>query len=127
MGDKYEVLNKCKNDATRGISTAPDVLHAGSPVVDVTPLLDPEVDLLKSTTDHDAKKFPSESGHFLYFIKMQLLTLTSLRKGEGDVEEIDYHNLRWRNDNKYYCIQRWYNYWLLCFVGAEGYYPKVLI
>ncbi|CAG9529780.1 unnamed protein product [Cercopithifilaria johnstoni] len=57
MGDKYEVLNAHQNDATAAI---PHASLSGSPAADVTPLLDPEAELLKSTTDLCTKKFESE-------------------------------------------------------------------
>lgn len=83
MDDKYEVLNKGENDAnqaTPAVSVS-GVSHSGSPAADATPLLDQEADLLKSTTDLNTKKFQSESEQFslvICFIKMRLLTLTSL-------------------------------------------------
>lgn len=56
MGDKYEVLNMYQNaPATPARSTS------GSPAADITPLVDPEAELLRTNTDLSTKKFKSES------------------------------------------------------------------
>ncbi|KAL3995631.1 hypothetical protein ACH3XW_26635 [Acanthocheilonema viteae] len=70
MGDKYEVLDVYQNNAVPAVPAASNVSPSGSPAGDITPLLDPEVELLKSSTDLYTRKFEPESGQFLLSLSM---------------------------------------------------------
>uniref|UniRef100_A0A915PU22 Uncharacterized protein n=1 Tax=Setaria digitata TaxID=48799 RepID=A0A915PU22_9BILA len=62
MGDNYETLDTYQNVNPPPI---PAKSNEQSPLIEVSPLPDPESDLLKSRTDLYSKKFAAESKHYL--------------------------------------------------------------
>uniref|UniRef100_A0A0R3S0A1 Coiled-coil_56 domain-containing protein n=1 Tax=Elaeophora elaphi TaxID=1147741 RepID=A0A0R3S0A1_9BILA len=61
MGDKYVALNAYPKGDIMGTPAVSDVPLPGSPAAaDVTPLLDQEVEVLRSVTDLYSKKFEPE-------------------------------------------------------------------